>query len=180
MRIAFYAPLKPPSHPVPSGDRRMARLLMQAWEKAGHRIEVASRLRSREAQGNVARQTELADIGRAHAARLLREYAKRPANERPSAWFTYHVYYKAPDWIGPVVSRALGIPYLIAEASIANKRARGPFEMGHQAALESIRAAKVIFNINPSDGEALQPIVGEGAQLVDLPAFLDTAPYRRV
>src|SRR5258705_179814 len=30
MRIAFYAPLKPPSHPVPSGDRRIARLLLQA------------------------------------------------------------------------------------------------------------------------------------------------------
>lgn len=180
MRIAFYAPLKPPSHPVPSGDRRMARLLMQAWEKAGHRIEVASRLRSRESQGNLARQSELADIGRAHAARLLREYARRPENERPSAWFTYHVYYKAPDWIGPIVCRALGIPYLIAEASIANKRARGPYEMGHQAALESVRAAKAIFNINPSDGEALQPIVGEATQLVDLPAFLDTAPYRRM
>ena len=25
MRLAFYAPLKPASHPVPSGDRRMAR-----------------------------------------------------------------------------------------------------------------------------------------------------------
>ena len=25
MRVAFYAPLKPPDHPVPSGDRRVAR-----------------------------------------------------------------------------------------------------------------------------------------------------------
>ena len=31
MRLAFYAPMKPPGHPVPSGDRRMARLLIQAW-----------------------------------------------------------------------------------------------------------------------------------------------------
>ena len=30
MRLAFYAPLKPPDHPVPSGDRRMAQLLMAA------------------------------------------------------------------------------------------------------------------------------------------------------
>ena len=27
MKIGFYAPLKSPDHPVPSGDRRMARLL---------------------------------------------------------------------------------------------------------------------------------------------------------
>ncbi len=35
MRLAFYAPLKPPDHPVPSGDRRMAQLLVQAWEQGG-------------------------------------------------------------------------------------------------------------------------------------------------
>ncbi len=30
MRVAFYAPLKPPTHPHPSGDRCMARLLLAA------------------------------------------------------------------------------------------------------------------------------------------------------
>ena len=29
MRIAFYAPLKAPDSPVPSGDRRIAQLLIQ-------------------------------------------------------------------------------------------------------------------------------------------------------
>ncbi len=180
MRIAFYAPLKPPSHPVPSGDRRMARLLIQAWEKAGHRVEVASRLRTHEGKGDPARQLELAAIGEAHAARLLREYARRPANERPAAWFTYHVYYKAPDWIGPRVAKALNIPYLVAEASLAGKRARGPYELGHEAALTAIRAANAIFTINPIDAEALHSVVGEETRLVDLPAFVDTAPYRRM
>ncbi len=46
MRVTFYAPLKPPDHEVPSGDRRMARLLIQALELAGHEVEVAARLRS--------------------------------------------------------------------------------------------------------------------------------------
>jgi glycosyltransferase involved in cell wall biosynthesis len=180
MRIAFYAPLKPASHPVPSGDRRMARLLIQALEKAGHRIEVASRLRTRESAGEPTRQSELAAIGEVHAARLLREYATRPASERPAAWFTYHVYYKAPDWIGPRVAKALGIPYLIAEASLAGKRAQGPYALGHQATLTAIRAANVIFIVNPTDTEALQSVVGEQTRLVDLPAFVDTAPYRRM
>ena len=180
MRIAFYAPLKPASHPVPSGDRRMARLLMQAWEKAGHRIEVASRLRTHEGKADASRQAELAAIGEAHAQRLLREYAKRLAHERPSAWFTYHVYYKAPDWIGPRVAKALNIPYLVAEASVAGKRAQGPYELGHRGALAAIRAANVIFVINPTDAEALQGVVGETTRLIDLPAFVDTAPYRRM
>ena len=30
MRIAFYAPLKPPTHPIPSGDREVARLKLAA------------------------------------------------------------------------------------------------------------------------------------------------------
>jgi glycosyltransferase involved in cell wall biosynthesis len=180
MRIAFYAPLKPPSHPVPSGDRRIARLLVQALEKAGHRVELASRLRSYDTTGNLARQSELALIGESHAKRLLREYASRPPADRPAAWFTYHVYYKAPDWIGPLVSKALGIPYLIAEASIAGKRARGPYALGHMGAMAAVRAADVIFSINPADREALEPLVGAHVRLVDLPAFVETTAYRRL
>ena len=37
MRIAFYAPLKPPTHATPSGDRRVAGLLMEALVRAGQR-----------------------------------------------------------------------------------------------------------------------------------------------
>jgi glycosyltransferase involved in cell wall biosynthesis len=179
MRLAFYAPLKPASHPVPSGDRRMARLLIQAWEKAGHQIEVASRLRSYEGAGDPARQADLAAVARAQVERLLREYARRPATERPVAWFTYHSYYKAPDWIGPSIAKALGIPYLIAEASLANKRAQGAYALGHQGALSSIRAADVVFSINPLDAEALKPALRPRTQLVVLPPFLDIGAYRQ-
>jgi hypothetical protein len=35
MRIAFYAPLKAPDHPVPSGDRTIARLLLAALKQGG-------------------------------------------------------------------------------------------------------------------------------------------------
>ena len=60
MRVAFYAPLKPPDHPVPSGDRSMARLLIRALELAGHEVGLASRLRSRDTDGDPARQSRLA------------------------------------------------------------------------------------------------------------------------
>ena len=45
---------------------------------------------------------------------------------RPDLWFTYHLYYKAPDLVGPLVAGALGIPYAVAEASVAHKRAGKP------------------------------------------------------
>ena len=46
MKIAFYAPLKPPDHPVPSGDRQMARQLISALEAKGNIITIPSHLRS--------------------------------------------------------------------------------------------------------------------------------------
>ena len=88
MRIAFYAPLKPPTHPVPSGDRRMARLLMAALSRANHRVDVASRFRSRDGAGDPARQQALADLGRHMASRLVRHYQARADDELPDLWFT--------------------------------------------------------------------------------------------
>ena len=109
MRIAFYAPMKPPDHPVPSGDRRVGRLLIAAMERAGHQVEIANRFRSRDGEGDPHRQMRLARIGATRAERLLRLYGSRPASELPALWLTYHLYYKAPDWIGPRVAAGLGI-----------------------------------------------------------------------
>jgi hypothetical protein len=46
MKIAFHAPLKSPDHPVPSGVRQMARMLIEALRLGGHDIGVASHLRT--------------------------------------------------------------------------------------------------------------------------------------
>ena len=126
MRVAFYAPLKPPDHAVPSGDRRMARLLMAALERAGHRVILASRLRAFEGHGKAATQELIRREAEAQAAQLIERFRAAAAEARPEAWVTYHLYHKAPDWLGPPVSSALDIPYLIAEASHAPKRADSP------------------------------------------------------
>jgi len=174
MGIVFYAPLKPPDHPVPSGDRRMARLLIEAWELAGHRVEIASRLASRNATASPRRRAEIAEAARREQGRLLALLGARPAAERPEAWFTYHLYYKAPDWLGPAVAKQLGIPYLVAEASVAGKRAAGPFAPEHAATIAAVRAAACIFAINPADREGVAPLVEPPRRIVELPAFLDT------
>ena len=58
--------------------------------------------------------------------RLLADWRADPELPLPELWLTYHLYYKAPDWLGPAVRAALGIPYVVAEASVAPKRAGGP------------------------------------------------------
>lgn len=178
MRIAFYAPLKPPDHPVPSGDRRMGRLLMAALSSSGHTVEVAARLRSFDRDGMPERQARLAAIGGRLAARYVERVRARPTSQRPQAWFTYHLYHKAPDWIGPRVAVALGIPYIVAEASVAAKRAGGPWGLGHEGAIAALARAAAVISLNPADETGIAPHVTAPTRLHRLKPFLDAHDYR--
>ncbi len=142
MRIAFYAPLKPPDHPVPSGDRRIARLFLDALRLTGHEP------RWRRAPGTA-----------------------------PQLWLTYHLYYKAPDWLGPAISKALGIPYVIAEASFAPKRMNGAWGVGHRAVAAALRQADAVLGLNPADREGVLPLLHDPQCWITLPPFLDAGVY---
>jgi glycosyltransferase involved in cell wall biosynthesis len=179
-RILFYAPLKPPTHPVPSGDRTMARLLMLALKQGGFDVELASRLRARIADPDaVLVQETLRARAWGVADRLIARLRAGPKRLRPRAFFTYHLYYKAVDWIGPRVADALDIPYLVAEASHAPKRAAGAWAFNHAGAEAAIKAADAIFCFNPVDRECLARIADRRA-LVDLPPFLDLRSFAPV
>jgi glycosyltransferase involved in cell wall biosynthesis len=179
-RIAFYAPLKAPIHQTPSGDRRMARLLIQALEAAGAKVPLASDFRSYDGQGDAARQKALRAEGGTLADRLIGQYRALGDGERPTAWFTYHLYHKAPDWIGPKVAAALNIPYLVAEASFAPKQAGGPWDLGHCAAERAIAAADCVFCLTRLDMACVRPLVSGAHQLRFLPPFLDPQPFARI
>jgi glycosyltransferase involved in cell wall biosynthesis len=176
MRIAFYAPLKPPDHPVPSGDRRMARLLMAALATAGHEPILAARLRSRDGTGDRERQSRLRALGARLAERYLRRVAARPS-QRPDLWLTYHPYYKAPDWIGPRVAAALRIPYVVAEASLAEKRSAGEWQIGHGATADALKRADRVIGLNSTDREGVLPVLARPEHWTALLPFLDTGPF---
>ena len=57
MRIAFYAPLKSPAHATPSGDRRVAELLVRALRGGGHSVSIASEFRSLDMDGDATQDT---------------------------------------------------------------------------------------------------------------------------
>jgi glycosyltransferase involved in cell wall biosynthesis len=177
MRIAFYAPLKAPTHGTPSGDRRVAGLLMDALARARHRVELVSTFRSYDAHGDAGRQAGLREQGRALGRRMGEQWRDAPAAARPDLWFTYHAYYKAPDWLGPEASGVLGIPYVVAEASHAAKRAGGPWDIGHGGALESIRRADLLLCPTHDDMEGLAGVAAAPGRVRWLPPFLDPAPF---
>lgn len=169
MKVGFYAPLKAPDHPVPSGDRTMARLLINVIEACGHDVEVISTLRSWQAGGPESMQAEIEVRGKSEVERLVTEYKTRPA---PDLVFTYHVYHKAPDWIGPDLARRLCAPYVMAEASFAPKRHGGPWQRGHEQTLKCIRAARSIISLNPVDSECIAPLLDESQTLHNFRPFL--------
>lgn len=177
MRIAFYAPLKPPDHPTPSGDRFIARAFLEAFRRGGHEVTVASQFRSRENRGDTARQVRLEGVGSRLAARLVRRYQEMAVGERPQAWFTYHLYHKAPDFLGPPVCEALGLPYFVAEASHAPKQRQGPWAGWHARCADTIRQATRIIVINSDDRPCLVDLLGDESRLVTVPLFLDETRF---
>ncbi len=178
MRIAFYAPMKAPTHPAPSGDRRVAQLLWRALEEGGHEVMLASDFRAYDGNGDPEAQAEIAREGGEIAEALIAGWRDGAPEARPDLWFSYHLYHKAPDWLGPVVAQALDIPYVAAEASYARKQARGPHALGLDASLKAIARADAIFSFTPEDEEALVPVVKHPACLHRIAPFLDAAPYR--
>lgn len=174
--IAFYAPLKSPLHPTPSGDRKIARLFIQALEQGGYHVELASQLRSFDKKGDSQRQQRLITLAKKEAIRIMRRWQKQGFS--PQVWFSYHLYYKAPDLIGPIICQALNIPYIVAEASWAEKRASGAWALYHQQVAIGLKLASKVVCINPRDKIALSDFYslrpqGSRDPLVSLNAFID-------
>ncbi len=179
MRVLLHTPLKPPDSPLPSGDREMARGLSRLLRQLGHRVVMPAL--SRVAPGVPDSETHLAlqRRARAQAARLVSRWHALPSRhpERFDLWFTYHCYYRKPDWLGPLVTRALGIPYVIAEASHAPRRAQGATRLGHRAVERALAAADLVLTVNPRDVAGVKARLRPGARQRWLPPFIDVAPF---
>jgi len=173
LRIAFYAPLKAPDHPVPSGDREMARLLMAALRIGRHEVEVASAFRSFLPSPEPERMRQVEAEAAREADRLG---AVWDATGPPDLWFCYHPYYKAPDLLGPMLASRFGPPIVAAEASQAGKRAHGPWAHWHALNGAAIGAAELHVCFTPRDAEGLAGLV-DPARIVMLPPFIAAGPF---
>lgn len=169
MSIAFYAPLKSPNHPRPSGDRTMARALMAALEDGGFAVTLASELRTRDGSGDRRIQQNLIAQAQGHLPHIIRQGMA----EKWKAWITYHNYYKAPDLIGPKVCAALRIPYFIIEASRAKTRLTGNWSDFAARAERACDAAHAIFYVTQRDAEALAAHAPAAQRLIHLRPFLN-------
>lgn len=175
MKVAFYAPLKAPDHPNPSGDRLIARTFIDALRHAGHELSLSSTLRAWDGKGDPGRQAEIQQAAQLEARRLTSKYTK---SGPPDCWFTYHLFHKAPDWIGPVICNEFSIPYVVAEASFAPKQHNGPWASGHAQVARCLDSANGVVTLNPVDLECVLPKLRSGTRLVSLKASVDTTLWR--
>ncbi len=180
MRILLHTPLKGPDSPVPSGDREMARGLHRLLETLGHRVTMPSLSRVTPGVPDPDRHLDLQRRARRQAARLVERWRALPSGhpDRFDLWFTYHCYYRKPDWLGPLVTQALGTPYVIAEASHAPRRAQGPTRLGHRAVERALAAADLVLTVNPRDVPGVKARLRPGARQLWLPPFVDAGAFR--
>jgi glycosyltransferase involved in cell wall biosynthesis len=173
MRIAFYAPLKSPDHPVPSGDRLMARMLCAALTQAGHDVTIASRLRSycRDPDDHAA-AAAITAAATSERHRIAAEWPQDP----PNVWVTYHPYYKSPDLIGPPLCEEFGLPYVTIESSFAPRRNLGLWAISQTAVLNGLTQAAVNICLTARDRAGIVA-AAPAARLADLPPFIDPRPY---
>jgi glycosyltransferase involved in cell wall biosynthesis len=150
-----------------------------ALSRLGYRVELASRFRSWDGAGDARRQERLRLVGERLVERLVRRWLRTDAGAAPKAWFTYHVYHKAPDWLGPAVSRTLDIPYVVAEPSHATRQAHGQWALGHRASENAILAADALLVVNRNDLEALSRMAIAPQRLHRLLPFLDVDSFQR-
>jgi glycosyltransferase involved in cell wall biosynthesis len=157
----------------------MARGFRRLLRRLGHRVVVPGLSRIAPGVPPPDAHLPLERQARARAERLIARWQALPGRhpDRFDLWFTYHCWYRKPDWLGPIVSRALGIPYVIAEASHAARRAHGPTRLGHRAVERALAAADLVVTVNPRDRAGVQARLHPGARQIVLPAFIEASPF---
>ncbi len=174
MRIAFYAPLKSPDHPIPSGDRQMARMLISALRAARHEVGTVSHLRCFLPDPAEDRLDRLEIEAEGERAKLTALWA---AGGRPDLWFCYHPYYKSPDLLGPVLARAHGLAYVTAEASYSARRNSGAWARAQAAVANAVQQAEINFCFTTRDRQGLQEAI-PAARLAMIAPYIDAERFR--
>ncbi|MEX3008915.1 glycosyltransferase family 4 protein [Hoeflea sp. TYP-13] len=171
-KIAFYAPLKSPDHPIPSGDREIARLMMKALRLAGYSVELVSDVISYQKRPSGELYGTRKSAVSAEENRIRRLWESDAAS-LPDLWFTYHPYCKSPDWLGLPLARHFKIPYVTAEACRTRQGTANDWLEGRAAAQEAIRFAKVNFVLKDSDWQYLKTVTPDMKTAVRITPFLD-------
>jgi len=171
VKIAFYCPNKPLTHPHPSGDQVIAQGIHSALNRLGHDCREIVQYRSRWFW-----KTWSGWLG---ACRACFAALRAVRSFRPQIWMTYHSYYKSPDLIGPWISRQIGIPYVIFQPMYGTRRRKNAStSLGFRLNRWALSRSSHVFVNNLSDLEALHRILPSG-RITYLKPGIDPEAFER-
>lgn len=164
MRIALYRPPDPAADPYPFGDSRLADLVGRALTAAAHDlVRIPVRLPDDEAAVRQSDRGATAEV----EVRWLVDYLRSAPRPPPDLWISLRVSGRAPDQIGPAVSAALHIPYVLLQPS-------GPDAGDADALRRAIAAANATIVFSNALAESMRRLLPEhGDRLTVLPPFID-------
>jgi len=172
--ISFYAPIKPPDHHIPSGDRLIAQNIFKALKLTHANVELASRYIAYSKRHDPSILDERKKGALDEADRLIADYKARSKELRPHLWLTYHPYCKAPDWIGARISDALGIPYVTIEAAKTGQGGKEDFwKPWREEAQAGIITANRHLVFKPTDWQYLSNLLNSENNLSRFNPFID-------
>lgn len=148
----------------------MARQLVTLLDSLGHTVEIVPAERSFMRESDPVLLAAHKDAAQSVIASLTERWQAPDA--RPDLFFTYHCHYRAPDLIGPALVERFALPYLVAEASDAQKRFDGPWTEAAALARDAILRADLHLCMTVRDREGLSRLIPEPERLIDLPPFL--------
>jgi glycosyltransferase involved in cell wall biosynthesis len=138
MKICYYTPFKPLTHAHLSGDLVTATGIFSYLKKQGHQVIPASDLRCRWIYWKPWIWPKL-------LLETQRVVQQNSGNDM-DLWLTYHSYYKAPDLLGALAAKKMGIPYVIFQGIYSTKRRRAwKTRPGFYLNRRSLCAARHIF-----------------------------------
>ena len=152
LKICFYAPFKPLRHAHPSGDLVIGSGLFTFLAGRGHSLRVASDFRSRWIYWQPWRWLSMLST----YPRVVRRFSRKPTD----IWLSYHTYYKAPDLLGPILSRRLNIPYVIFQGMYSTKRRKSVRTWpGYVLNRKALCAARYVFTNRYEDRMNLERLL---------------------
>lgn len=170
LKIAFYAPLKPPDHPRPSGDRQMARMLLNALLRAGYDAFLASRLISYSKRHGAEHMESRITASKEEANQLISQWQKE--RSLPDLWFCYHPYDKSPDWLGMEICQRLNIPMVTAEPCKTGQGPNGEWVPWRAEAQRGIAMADMNIVMTPSDFDYVSTFIAP-EKITRMDPFID-------
>ena len=166
MRVALYEPPGPRSDSYPFGASRLADLVELALGICAHQV---SRIPARPSDESIGPGFQEAGA----EARWLIDHFRTAQRPPPDIWISSRLSDRAVDVIGPAVSAAFGIPYVLLQPETpASETARDSREA--REVLETVRAADAAIVFSSAHAASYRQAVPDpGDRLIILPPFID-------